>query len=59
MGAFNLVKSSAYAAIGGHSKLAFEVVDDVKVGLVLRRSGVPQGACDSGGLVTVRWQEGF
>ena len=58
-GAFNLVRRSAYDAVGGHAKLAFEVVDDIKLGLVLRRSGVPQGACDSGGLVKVRWQEGF
>jgi cellulose synthase/poly-beta-1,6-N-acetylglucosamine synthase-like glycosyltransferase len=59
MGAFNLVKRSAYEAVGSHARLAFEVVDDVKLGLVLRRSGVPQGACDSGGLVKVRWQAGF
>jgi Glycosyl transferase family 2 len=59
VGAFNLVKREAYEAIGGHARLAFEVVDDAKLGLILRRSGVPQGACDSGGLVRVRWQEGF
>jgi hypothetical protein len=59
MGAFNLVRRDAYEAVGGHARLALEVVDDVKLGLVLRRSGVPQGACDSGGLVRVRWQEGF
>lgn len=59
MGAFNLVRRDAYEAVGGHAGLALEVVDDVKLGLVLRRSGVPQGAGDSGGLVRVRWQEGF
>jgi hypothetical protein len=36
-----------------------EVVDDAKLGLLLRRSGVPQGAVDSGGLVSVRWQAGL
>jgi glycosyltransferase involved in cell wall biosynthesis len=59
VGAFNLVRRDAYAAVGGHSALAFEVVDDAKLGLILRRSGVPQGALDSGGLVRVRWQQGF
>ena len=59
VGAFNLVRCEAYAAVGGHRALAFEVVDDAKLGLILRRSGVPQGALDSGGLVRVRWQQGF
>ena len=35
------------------------MVDDLKLGLLLRRSGVPQGVADSGGLVSVRWQHGF
>jgi hypothetical protein len=58
-GAFNLVRRDAWMAVGGHRRIAFEVVDDVKLGLVLRRSGVPQGAVDSAGLVSVRWQHGF
>jgi len=36
-----------------------QVARDVKLGLVLRRSGVRQGCADSGGLVRVRWQRGF
>ena len=59
IGAFNLVRRDAYEAIGGHTRLRLEVVDDVKLGLLLRRSGAPQGAADSGGLVRVRWQRGF
>jgi hypothetical protein len=59
VGAFNLVRRDAYEAAGGHARIAFEVVDDVKLGLLLRRSGVPQGVAESGGLVSVRWQHGF
>jgi glycosyltransferase involved in cell wall biosynthesis len=59
IGAFNLVRRDAYQAIGGHERLRLEVADDVKLGLVLRRSGVRQGCADSGGLVRVRWQQGF
>ena len=59
VGAFNLVRRDAYQAIGGHSRLRLEVADDVKLGLILRRSGVRQGCADSGGLVRVRWQRGF
>jgi hypothetical protein len=59
VGAFNLVRRDAYLAIGGHTRLRLEVADDLKLGLVLRRSGVRQGCADSGGLVSVRWQHGF
>ena len=59
IGAFNLVRRDAYLRTGGHRRLALEAVDDVKLGVVLRRSGVPQGAIDSGGLVSVRWNAGF
>jgi glycosyltransferase involved in cell wall biosynthesis len=59
IGAFNLVRRESYQAIGGHERLRLEVADDVKLGLVLRRSGVRQGCADSGGLVRVRWQLGF
>lgn len=59
VGAFNLVRRDGYERAGGHARVAMEVVDDVKLGLLLRRSGVPQGAAESGGLVSVRWQRGF
>jgi len=59
VGAFNLVRREAWLRVGGHRRLALEVVDDVKLGLVLRRSGVPQGALDGAPLVSVRWQCGF
>jgi len=59
VGAFNLVRRDDYRAIGGHEHLRLEVADDIKLGLVLRRSGVRQGCADSGGLVSVRWQPGF
>lgn len=59
IGAFNLVRRAEWERIGGHERLRLEVVDDVKLGLVLRRSGVPQGALLAGPLVSVRWQHGF
>jgi hypothetical protein len=59
IGAFNLVRRADWERIGGHQRLRLEVVDDLKLGLVLRRSGVAQGALSGGELVTVRWQHGF
>jgi hypothetical protein len=59
VGAFNLVRRDAYERTGGHARLPLEVVDDIKLGLLLRRSGVPQGVAGPDGLVSVRWQHGF
>ncbi|MBK8097038.1 MAG: glycosyltransferase [Planctomycetes bacterium] len=38
-GAFNLVRTGAYRAVGGHQPLRLEVVDDVGLGLLLFRAG--------------------
>jgi Glycosyl transferase family 2 len=59
VGAFNLVRRAEYEAAGGHGRIALEVVDDLKLGLLLRRSGVPQGVAHSEGRISVRWQHGF
>jgi hypothetical protein len=59
VGAFNLVRREAYERAGGHRRLPLEVVDDLKLGLLLRRTGVAQGVARSGGLVSVRWQHGL
>jgi len=39
MGAFNLVRKTAYNVCGGHEALRLTVVDDIKLGLLLRRAG--------------------
>jgi len=39
VGAFNLVKTSAYRQSGGYEALRLTVVDDVKLGLLLHRAG--------------------
>jgi hypothetical protein len=38
-GAFNLVRTDAYRAVGGHLPLRLEVVDDVWLGCLLARAG--------------------
>jgi len=59
VGAFGLVRREAYDRIGGHARLAFEVADDLKLGMLLRRGGVPQGCLTSDGMVRVQWQHGL
>lgn len=39
MGAFNLVRASAYRDCGGYEALRLTIVDDVKLGLLLHRAG--------------------
>lgn len=58
-GTFNMVRREDYERSGGHERLRLEVADDVKLGLILRRTGTRQGAYDSEGDVRVRWQDGF
>jgi glycosyltransferase involved in cell wall biosynthesis len=42
VGAFNLVRRAAYTRIGGHETLRLEVLDDVKLGQLIRRAGLRQ-----------------
>jgi glycosyltransferase involved in cell wall biosynthesis len=39
MGAFNLVRADAYRTCGGYEALRLTVLDDVRLGLLLRRAG--------------------
>lgn len=55
VGAFNLVRAEAYRAIGGHEKLRLEIVDDMKLGLLLARAGFRTRAYLAGDEVTCDW----
>jgi hypothetical protein len=58
VGAFNLVRRSAYDAIGTYEKLRLEVVDDIKFGEAIKKSGLHQDVTFGPGLVTLRWAVG-
>jgi len=55
IGAFNLVRADAYRAIGGHRNLRMEVIDDLKLGLLLRRAGYRTRVWFSGAAMEVTW----
>jgi len=59
VGAFQLVKRSAYEASGTHRRLAMEVVDDLKLGKILKRAGFRSGVGLAGDYVSVRWHAGL
>jgi glycosyltransferase involved in cell wall biosynthesis len=55
IGAFNLVRASAYRQCGGYEALRLTVVDDVKFGLLLRRAGKRTRAFIGGDDVQCHW----
>ncbi len=59
VGAFQMVRRSAYEAIGTHRRLAMEVIDDMKLGKLIKQHGFLSGLAVCQGFVRVRWQNGF
>ena len=55
VGAFNLVRASAYRQCGGYEALRLTVVDDMKLGLLLRRAGFRTRGFIGGGDVECHW----
>ena len=56
IGAFNMVRRTAYDRAGGHRQLALEILDDVRLGQMMKDH---DGCCDiltAGPFVSVRWQ---
>jgi hypothetical protein len=58
VGAFNLVRSDAFRAIGGFTHLALSVDDDVRLAQALKAAGFQGRALMGGGAVSVRWHAG-
>ncbi len=55
VGAFNLVRRQVYDAIGTYKALRMEVVDDMKLGKVVKRAGFAQRNVFGGDLISIRW----
>ena len=55
IGAFNLVRAGAYHECGGYEALRLTVVDDVKLGLLLRRAGKKTRAFIGGDDAECHW----
>src|SRR5713101_2184924 len=59
IGAFQLLKRSTYEASGTHRRLAMEVIDDMKLGKIVKRSGFHSGVVIAQDSVVVRWHDGI
>jgi hypothetical protein len=55
VGAFNLVRADLYRDVGGHRRLRMEVIDDVKLGLLLLRAGARTRAYWAAREIEVHW----
>ncbi|MBV9182861.1 MAG: glycosyltransferase [Acidobacteria bacterium] len=58
VGAFNLVRRSVYEAVGSFEALRFEVVDDMKLGKVIKNAGFRQRVVFGHKLIAIRWAQG-
>lgn len=59
VGAFQLLRRSTYEASGTHRRLAMEVVDDMKLGKIVKEAGFRSGCAVAQDFVTVRWHAGL
>ena len=59
IGAFQLVKRSVYEKIGTHRRLAMEVVDDMKIGKLVKEHGFRSVVGVALDFVSVRWHAGL
>jgi glycosyltransferase involved in cell wall biosynthesis len=55
IGAFNLVRASAYRAAGGHQAIAMRPDDDLKLGKLLKKNGFRQEFVFGLGALRVEW----
>ncbi len=55
IGAFNLIRTSVYRAIGGHQPIALRPDDDLKLGKLVKRNGYKQDVMSGQGMVSVEW----
>jgi len=58
VGAFNLVRRRVYDAVGTYQALRMEVLDDMKLGKVVKKGGFAQRNVFGGDLISIRWAHG-
>jgi glycosyltransferase involved in cell wall biosynthesis len=58
VGAFNLIRRRAYDAVGTYQALRFEVLDDMKLGKLVKNAGFVQRNVFGADLISIRWAKG-
>jgi hypothetical protein len=57
-GSFNLIRREVYSRLGGFEVLRMEVVDDLRLGWLVKRAGYAQRVAVGPGLIRIRWLQG-
>jgi glycosyltransferase involved in cell wall biosynthesis len=58
MGAFNLIRRTALQAIGGVAPLRMEIIEDMKLGKLVKQHGFSQQVAFGRDLITLHWAAG-
>jgi GT2 family glycosyltransferase len=58
VGAFQLVRRAAYEKSGGHARLRMDVIEDMKLGKLMKMAGLRSGVAVAQDMVHVRWHSG-
>src|ERR1700683_2136535 len=58
VGAFNMIRRSTYEAVGTYEALCMEVLDDMKLGKVVKNAGFAQRNVFGDDLISIRWARG-
>ena len=58
IGAFNLIRTEVYRAVGGFEAQRFQVLDDVRLGVEVKRCGYRQRLTFGRGLIRLHWAQG-
>jgi len=58
VGAFNMIRRHVYDAVGSYEALRFEVLDDMKLGKIVKNAGYAQRNVYGADLISLRWAKG-
>jgi len=59
VGAFNLLRTEVYEQVGGFESLKLEIVEDLMLGRLVKRSGFRQQVAIAPGMVSLHWAAGI
>jgi glycosyltransferase involved in cell wall biosynthesis len=58
VGAFNLMRRTTYEAVGGWERLRMEVIEDLRMGYIIKRAGFRSRVVTGRNMVRIRWAHG-
>jgi hypothetical protein len=58
VGAFNLIRRDVYEKVGSYERLRMEILDDMKLGKVVKEGGFAQRNVFGADLISIHWAKG-